>query len=238
MSDNSFQCQPAYLLHHQYYRESSLLVDVLTRDFGKVSILAKGVRKPKSKNAAVLRPFQLLNLTVVGRSDLKTLAGAEILGKMSDLKGLALYCGYYVNELIHHFLHKYDPHPEIFQEYHDCLVKLEEDNDAETALRCFELNLIEKIGYGIHLSYDVKNGKDIYTEKKYRFNAEFGLTEDVNGLFSGASLLAMQKREFIDPKVRSEAKILMRLVIDSHLQGKQLKSRAVISNILKRLNHE
>ena len=77
MSDNIFLCQPAYILHQQNYRESSLLLEVLTRDFGRISLIAKGVRKAKSKSAALLRPFQLLSLSYSGRSELKTMTGVE-----------------------------------------------------------------------------------------------------------------------------------------------------------------
>ncbi len=238
MSNSHIQCQPAYILHQIQYRETSLILDVLTRDFGRLSILAKGVRTSKAKNTAILRPFQLLNLSYTGRNDLKTLTNVEAFGELRELQGLALYCGYYASELVCHFLHKHDPHPEVFQEYGDCLINLKTFEDMETVLRCFELNLMDKVGYGVSLAYDGKNQKAIAPAKKYRFNSEYGLLEDRNGLFSGLSLIAMQNRQFSDPQVRTEAKKLMRLVIDNNLQGKQLKSGAVVNEILKRLNHE
>ncbi len=235
MSDYIVQCQPAYILRQQHYRESSLILDVLTQDYGRISMLAKGVRKPKSKNVAVLRTFLLLNLSFLGRTELKVLSDAEAIEQLQEISGLALYCGYYVNELIYRFLHKFDPHPEIFHDYKDCLAKLSQGNEIEATLRVFELNLMENIGYGIQLSYDSKNQKTIDSSKKYLFDREHGLTENSQGLFSGETLLAMQQRQFTDPTVRQEAKKLMRIVIDSHLNGQPFKSRAVINNIIRRL---
>ena len=101
MSDTVFYSQPAYILHQQNYRESSLLIDVLTRDLGRISLIAKGVRKAKSKTASAY--FGLLSpcrLSFVGKSDLKTLTDVEKTGITQELSGLALYCGFYVNELI------------------------------------------------------------------------------------------------------------------------------------------
>lgn len=238
MSNNSIQLQPAYLLHHHFYRETSLIIDVLTRDYGRFSAVAKGVRKPRSKYAAILRPFQLLNLSVSGKSEMKTLTYAETTGKVQDLKGLALYSGYYANELIYHLLHKHDPHPEVFENYQQCLEHLQMADDIEFALRCFEFNLLDKIGYGMHFGYDIKHQKAVDSSKKYRFNDEHGLVEDNNGQFSGVTLKAIQEKRLDNRQVRNEAKMLMRIVIDSHLQGKQLKSRTVVNDILKRLNHE
>jgi DNA repair protein RecO (recombination protein O) len=235
MTESVVYSQPAYILRQQNYRESSLLIDALTQDFGRISLVAKGVRKAKSKSAGVLRPFVYLSLSFVGRADLKTLTDAEIIGSPTELKGLAFYCGFYINELVCNFLHKDDPHPEVFQDYQDCLIKLAEDLQIETALRVFEFNLMEDVGYGVQLDYDLQNEKLVDAKKKYLFNNNEGMVEHLYGQFSGSALLAMQQRRFEDPCVLREAKVLMRMVIDSHLQGRQLKSRAVINNIIKRL---
>ena len=235
MSDTVAHSQPAFLLHQQNYRESSLLIDALTRDSGRISLIAKGVRKAKSKTAGILRPFVALSLSYVGKSDLRTLTDAEMLGLPNELPGLALYCGFYVNELVSNFLHKDDPHPEVFQDYQACLSRLAQGGQIEAALRGFELNLMDNIGYGVNLSYDLCYGKPIASNKKYAFNKDDGLVEDLKGQFSGLALLAIEQRRFDNPGVLSEAKMLMRAVIDSHLQGKQLKSRSVINNIAKRL---
>jgi DNA repair protein RecO (recombination protein O) len=235
MSDNVFHSQPAYILHQQHYRESSLIVDVLTRDLGRISLIAKGVRKAKSKTAGIMRPFAALSLSFVGKSELRTLTDAEIIGLPNELIGLALYCGFYINELVSAFLHKDDPHQEVFQDYQGCLTGLAQGTHIEAALRIFELNLMDNIGYGINLSYDLHNEKPITPCKKYLFNKDVGLVEDSDGPFSGSALIAIEQKQFNNPAVLSTAKLLMRTVIDSHLNGKQLKSRSVINNIVKRL---
>jgi DNA repair protein RecO (recombination protein O) len=235
MNDNACYGQPAYILKQINYRESSLLLDVLTRDFGRISLIAKGVRKVKSKTAGVLRPFHSLTISFIGKSELKTLADAELKGLGCLLEGMALYCGFYVNELITHFLQHHDAHPELFDHYELCLKQLAENKRIEIALRNFELNLLTETGYGLHLGFDISREKNIAANKKYLFNKENGMIEDVKGTISGATLLAMQNRNFEDPQVLAEAKQLMRTVIDAHLQGKPIKSRTVMQEVFKRL---
>jgi DNA repair protein RecO (recombination protein O) len=244
MTESAVYLQPAFILQQRKYRETSLIIDALTRDFGRISLLAKGVRKSKSKTAGILQPFIPLAISYVGKTELKTLTHVErrsgtraasdmhsnTIQPISEIKGLALYCGFYINELVSHFLHKYDPHPEVFDYYSECLASLADGSNIEAALRLFELNLIESAGYGLQLEYD-SNEKPIDPLKRYDFNVGQGPIEAVNGRFSGKTLLALSARELTDPQVLSEAKILMRTVIDVYLQGKKLKSRAVISKV-------
>lgn len=235
MSDSVYYGQPAYILKQIHYRESSLLVDALTRDLGRISFIAKGVRKIKSKTAGLLRPFLRLSISCAGKSELKTLTDAELAGSGHQLEGIALYCGFYVNELITLFLHQHDPHPGLYSHYENCLRALAENQQIESALRNFELNLLEETGYGLRLGYDISRENIIDTGKKYLFNKENGIIEDEKGCISGATLMAMQARNFTDQKVLTEAKQLMRAVIDSHLQGKSIKSRSVMHEVIKRI---
>jgi DNA repair protein RecO (recombination protein O) len=235
MSETIIQCQPAFVLRQQNYRETSLIIDLFTQDYGRLSILAKGVRKAKSKDFVLLQPFLLLNVSFLGRTELKTMSGVEATGQRSEITGMALYCGYYLNELLYRFLPKFDPHPEVFNDYKECLTKLCQGTELDASLRIFELNLMEKIGYGIQLDYDSKNKLAVDGAKKYIFDREQGITEYSEGLISGQTLLAMQQRKYSDPIVRKEAKQLMRMVIDSHLNGQVFKSRIVLNNLIKRL---
>ncbi len=235
MSDKVFYSQPGYILHQQHYRETSLIIDVLTRDFGRITLLAKGVRKTKSKTTGILRPFNSLSLSFVGNSNLKVLTQVEQTEGTGNLSGMALYCGFYINELIRSFLHQDDPHPEIYWDYQDCIMQLAQIDFAEAALRIFEIKLMENIGYGLQFGFDARHRKPIDSNKKYLFNKDDGLVEDTDGAFSGSALLAMEQKDFTDPLVLIEAKKLMRTVIDARLQGKRLKSRDVINNIIKRL---
>lgn len=241
MTEAVVYLQPAFILQQHKYRETSLIIDALTRDFGRVSLLAKGVRKAKSKTAGMLQPFIPLIISYVGKAELKTLSNVELSAGFGqtrginiisgDIKGLALYCGFYINELVVCFLHKYDPHPEVFDHYRECLSGLMGGASTEAALRQFELNLMECVGYGLQLRFD-GTGEPIEPLKRYDFNAGHGAVEAINGQFSGQTLLALNARELADPQVLSEAKILMRMVIDVYLQGRQLKSRGVINKVL------
>ncbi len=272
MTESAVYLQPAFILQHRKYRETSLIIDALTRDFGRISLLAKGVRKTKSKTAGMLQPFIPLLISYFGKAELKTLTDVErstcarqacgvqtvsedrragsgpahdihsipgdIIQPLREIKGLALYCGFYVNELIGYFLHKYDPHPEVFDYYNQCLSCLSDGANIEAALRQFELNLLEAVGYGLQLEYD-DNENPIESFKKYDFNVgQGGAVEALTGRFSGKTLLALNSRELNDPQVLIEAKILMRTIIDVYLQGKQLKSRAVINEIIKHISAE
>jgi DNA repair protein RecO (recombination protein O) len=233
MTNSAVYLQPGFILQQRKFRETSLIIDVLTRDFGRISLLAKGVRKARSKTAGLLQPFIPLTLSYFGKAELKTLTDVEIIQSFTELKGFSLYCGFYINELVGYFLHQYDPHPEVFTYYRDCLSCLSDNSKMETALRIFELNLMDAVGYGLQLDYDFHNEKPVNPLKKYYFNIEQGPIEGVDGQFSGKTLQALRLREFTDAQALIEAKMLMRSVIAVYLNGKPLKSRALINNITK-----
>ena len=235
MTDSAVYLQPAFILQQRKFKETSLILDVLTRDFGRVSLLAKGVRKAKSKTAGVLQPFIPLAVSYLGKTELKTLTHVEIIPPFIQLQGLALYCGFYVNELVACFLHQYDPHPEVFAYYSECLRCLSDSSKIEAALRIFELDLMDAVGYGLQLDYDFHHEKVVQPITHYHFNAEQGPIEAPDGHYSGKTLLALKAREFTDTHVLSEAKMLMRTAIAVYLQGKPLKSRAVINKIINYL---
>ncbi|MFU8788555.1 MAG: DNA repair protein RecO [Methylobacter sp.] len=231
MTETAVYLQPAFILQQHKYRETSLIIDALTRDFGRISLLAKGVRKAKSTSAGLLQPFIPLSLSYLGKAELKTLTAVDTMQPFKGLQGMALYCGFYINELVACFLHKYDPHPDVFDAYQACLASLAEGSGTEAALRLFELKLIEAAGYALQLEYD-HHEQPIEPLKKYHVEAGQWPVAAEDGLFSGETLQALNAKELTDAQVLSEAKILMRKVIDVHLQGKPLKSRAVIRNII------
>jgi len=230
MTETAVYLQPAFVLQQRNFRETSLIIEVLTRDFGRLSVLAKGVRKAKSKTAGLLQPFVPISISYVGKAELKTLTTVEMADSFAKLTGLALYCGFYVNELIGCFLHKHDPHPEVFVHYQSCLTRLAQEATLEPALRTFELDLLESIGYGLH----AETNKSSIRSVSYSFDNDRGLVADAKGLLSEKTVQAIQLRQFNDSQVLSEVKLLMRQVIDTHLQGRQLKSRAVINKLIKR----
>lgn len=233
MAEFAVYLQPAFILQHRPYRESSVLLEVFTRDFGIVTVLARGVRKEKSKTAGLLQPFSLLLLSYLDKNELKILTAAEMVSFFS-LQRLSLYCGFYVNELVQRFLHKHDPHTDLFIRYQACLQTLMASDAIEQSLRYFELDLLEEVGYGIQL--DLVAGRDtVQCDHYYDFQAELGIVEDQGGSISGQALLALSHREALLGATLSEAKLLTRKMLDVHLQGRPLKSRAVVANVIRYL---
>ena len=229
--------QPAYILQHKSYRETSLILDVFTRDYGLISLMARGVRKSKSKTAGVLLPFSLLNLSYLDRHDLKMLVDVEF-QTQHELSKLSLYCGFYVNELIQRFLHKHDPNPELFQRYQRILVELAllTGSDVETCLRSFELDLLAQAGYGVALDTESKTGRMVETDLLYSYRVEEGVVEDPAGHIEGATLIALAKTESLaNPAQQQQAKQLLRIMLAPHLHGKPLQSRAVLAKVMQYL---
>ncbi len=232
MIDNVVSLQPAFILHYRNFRETSLIAEVLTRDFGRFAVVAKGVRTPKSKLGPYIRPFVPVLLSFAGKSDLKTLTHIEPWQSAPKLNDLALYSGFYINELVTYFLHSFDPHPEVFLLYQNTLSELSNTLELEPVLRVFELNLLTQIGYGLQFDVDTLQ-QPVSPNKKYYFNADLGPVESELGDFSGSTLLALEARSFPNTATLTEAKKIMRSAINFHLNGKPLKSREVISKILK-----
>jgi len=233
MAESAVYLQPAFILQHRPYRETSLLLAVYTRDFGIVSVLAKGVRKEKSKLAGVLLPFTLLHLSYLDKNELKTLTQAEFVCNYA-LQRLALYCGFYLNELLQRFLYQNDPHPELFAGYQTCLDELFKGRHIEQTLRYFELAVLEACGYGVELDVD-HNQRQIDSRRRYSFQPNAGLCEDARGCISGASLMLLNAKAPLVDAALPETKQLLRTMLDAHLQGKPLQSRDVLAKMIKYL---
>ncbi len=226
--------QACFLLHHKPYQESSVLIDVLTQNSGKISLIAKGVRQQKAKHLGLLRPFLPLNISYTGAGGLKLLNHAEAGNSEIILPGINTYCGFYLNELIRYFLPVDEPYPDIFLAYFTCLQQLKTKLPIEAALRNFEVQLMQSLGYELQLQYDYLSHEPIKPDLNYRFDLELGARVDHQGKIHGATLIAMHQGTYIDQRQLNEAKWLMRQVIDFHLQGKTLQSRSLISKLQQR----
>lgn len=219
--------QSTFVLHRRPYRESSLLLEVFSCDYGKVALVAKGVRKNRSAVSAILQPFNPLKLSWSGKTDLHTMTAAELIPPGIFLSGRSLYCGLYLNELLHYFLHRHDPHRNLFSHYAATLVALAEQRDIEKALRYFELALLDETGFGLQIEQELENGGRIRTDRRYQYRIGQGLVELENsvGGIAGSTLINLVQRDLDGPVQLSESKKLMRKVIDQHLAGKPLRSR-------------
>jgi DNA repair protein RecO (recombination protein O) len=144
----------AYVLHRYDWSESSLILDLLTREQGRVAVVAKGAKRPHSQLRAVLLPFQRVNVSLgrmsdeEGASEVQTLRHADWAGGGSMLTGAALFSGFYLNELLMKLLARHDAHPVLFDAYAQTIPALAAGNDAqvEAALRAFELLLLREVG--------------------------------------------------------------------------------------------
>ena len=229
------QQQPAYILHRRPFRDSSQILDILTREHGKVAVVARGSRGSKSRLAGVLRPFLPLRVSWVAKSDLGTLTGAEAAGAPSGLRGDALLSAYYVNELMLHFLHRHDPQPEIYELYAQAIQALCGASNVAACLRHFELEFLSLLGYAVNLDREAGTETDVDPDRNYGYRVEEGPVpvERSEGtlVFSGATLLAIAAGQFDDAEVLRAANRLLRDVVSHHLGGKELQSRKVLLEV-------
>ena len=229
------QQQPAFILHHRPFRDTSQILDVLTRDHGKVAVVARGSRGSKSRLAGVLRPFLPLRVSWVAKSDLGTLTGAEAAGAPGNLRGDALLSAYYVNELMLHFLHRHDPQPEIYELYTEVISRLGSSDNVASILRAFELELLGLLGYAVSLDKQAGTHQDVEPERNYEYRVEQGPVpvDRAEGslVFDGETLLAIGAGRFDDADVLRAANRLLREVIAHHLGGKELRSRKVLLEV-------
>ena len=232
---NRQELQPAFVLHRYAFRETSFILEVFTRQFGRVPLVAKGARRPRSPLRGLLAPFQPLLLSWVGTRELRTLAGAEWQGGQPQLSGSALMSGFYANELLLYLLARDDPHADLFDDYAALLRELAElgapaDTDRLAArLRRFEIVLLRRLGYALNLDVDADTGEPVEADQDYRFLPERGPVPayaSAHGVeISGRSLLALARDELESPAVLAEAKTLMRAVLGHHMNGRTLFSR-------------
>ena len=229
------QQEPAWILHHRPFRDSSQILDILSREHGRLSVVARGSRGAKSRLKGILRPFLPLKLSWVIRSDLGTLTGAEINGAPLSLQGDALLSGYYSNELLLNLLHRHDPQPEIFDIYCGVIQGLASNASVSPSLRHFEIELLRTLGYAINLDHDTDSLQPLIPDRQYEYRPEQGPVA-VSGrhgqmIFSGARLQAIGMQQFEDPNVLRDAGRLLREVIAFHLGGKELKSKKVLMDL-------
>jgi DNA repair protein RecO (recombination protein O) len=232
------QEQPAYILHHRPFRDTSQILDVLSRDHGKLALVARGSRAPKSKLKGVLRPFLPLRVSWVQRSDLGTLTGAESAGRPLSLGGDALMAGYYTNELLLNFLHRHDPQPEIYDLYSTALHELRADSNIAACLRRFEIGLLQLLGYALEFEHAADATSGLEPQQSYEYRVEQGPVPVSRSegamVFSGETLRRIGAEEFDDAVVLRAANRLLRRVISHHLGGKELKTRKVLQDLHRR----
>jgi DNA repair protein RecO (recombination protein O) len=230
--DPNTSLHDAYVLHTRAYQESSLLVELLTKK-GRLSVIAKGAKRPKSSFRGILQPFIPLSIRVVGRNELKTLTHAEVTQPHVLLEGDYVFAGFYVNELLMRLLLKEAPCDYLFTAYEDILSALRKQEDLWICLRIFEKTLLQILGYELNLSHDAHSGEVVDPGAQYIYWLEKGPMRWEAGtpipaksyIFSGKSLLDLAQNDLNDPLARKQAKKLLRQALDIYLGTRPLCTR-------------
>jgi DNA repair protein RecO (recombination protein O) len=229
--------QPVYVLHTYPYKETSLVVELFTRDFGRVSAVAKGARRPRSAMRGMLQSFQPLLGAWSGKLELKTLHSLEWYSGLLMLQGEALMCGFYLNELLLRLLPREDAHEALFDEYTQTLKLLSlAPDDSANILRRFELRLLQALGYAVPLTQNIRD-EAVTAEAHYYYVPEVGPVSSKhdyqeNGVqLSGKTLLDMAQDDYADLQTQQQSKQLMRLLLAHYLGDKPLHTRQLLIDL-------
>ena len=222
-----------FLLHQRSYGETSIIADVFTQKSGKISFIAKGAKKPKSKFFGYLVPFQKLKITYSGRSELKTLTSIDRdLASNSNTFSKVSYSLLYINELLMKLLPKDAKHEELFVLYDEFLRKINKNNNLEISLRHFELDLLDMLGYGFDYDSEIDSNDPIEAELSYVFVSERGFRKSNSSSFKGKDILSIKKRKLEAVPLKYLKEITTK-AIGICLEGKDLASRKIFKSIKK-----
>ena len=235
MSKRRADHQPAYVLHTYPYKETSLIVEAFTRAFGRVALLARGARRPRSAMRGVLLSFHPLRLGWSASAELGNLISAEWSGALQPLAGRSLMCGFYLNELLLRLLPRDDPHEALFDFYGDVLAALAGGGNQAAVLRSFEKRLLAELGYAPLLEHDATSGAPIEPGRRYVYEPDRGPMPLQNShsefSVSGQTLLDVAAGEYDRPETRDEVRLLLRALIGQRLHGQVLHTRAVLREL-------
>jgi DNA repair protein RecO (recombination protein O) len=223
--------EPAYVLHHREYRDTSRILDVFTQRHGRLTLFARGARGPKSRLAPLLMPFRPLFVSWTGRGDAAQLAGAEPDGEALPLAPRHVMSAFYLNELLISLTTRHDPQPQLFEDYARALRRLCVEARPDAALRVFEKRLLECIGYGLEL--------DVAADSHYQYRPSHGLyevREDAAGAYAGRTLLALREESLDDAQTLEVARRVLRQALDHCLEGRELRTRSVARSMARRGN--
>ena len=231
--------QPVYVLHTYPFKETSLVVELFSQQFGRIAAVAKGARRPHSAMRGMLQSFQLLDGAWSGKNELKTLHSLDWNAGLTLIKGEALMCGFYMNELLLRLLPREDAHENLFKYYSTTLNTLAKSQNLAMTLRRFELKLLQEMGYAVPLQVDV-NDTPVIADKMYRYQAEYGAC-DLNGSkivmqknsvqLGGKAMLDMARDDYSDAQTQSQSKQLMRYLLAHYLGDKPLHTRQLLIDL-------
>ncbi len=222
----------AYVLHTRPFRETSMLVEILSAEQGRLTVVARGAKRGKSKISSLLQPFLALKLSWYGDGDLVTLVDVEACQPGPTLSGRNAICGLYLNELLVKLLPRWDSCTVLYNEYEAAIVALAAQQILDQIiLRKFEMQLLKSMGYALQLHREITTGMAVHADQYYVFDPEQGPRLAVAGnpsAIKGASLLALAAEAWQEPGVLLDIKRLMRVVLRHHLGARQLISRELL----------
>lgn len=232
--------EPAFVLHAYPYKETSLIVEAFSREQGRVGMVAKGAKRPRSELRGLLQAFQPLSLSWAGAAELKTLVKAEWRGGVPLPAGAALLAAFYLNELLLKLLPREDAHPALWDDYQEALVALAAGEGAgaqAVVLRRFEVRLLAALGYALPLTTEAGTGTAVDPAARYHYAFDAGPRRQVGEarppgpLVRGATLLALAEQRYPDAATAAEARQLMREVLDHHLESRRIESRRIVADL-------
>ncbi len=233
---NRIEDQPAFVLHSYPFRETSLLLEVFSRNHGRLALVARGARRPRSVLRGVLMNFQPLRLSWFGKGEVRTLHAAEWQGGQPQLQGTALLCGFYINELLLNLTARDDPHESLFDYYQHTLQRLAQETDHAATLRSFEKHLLQELGYALLLDQEAGSGTPVQPDGRYRYVIERGVVPEGPDMpegvaLAGKTLLDMTADDYRDPASAQQAKQVMRTLLNHYLAGRTLHTRELIKDL-------
>ena len=228
--------QPAYVLHARPWRETSLIVELLTRDHGRVGVVARGVQGAKRHPLrAALQPLQHVRADFLPRGELARLLQAEAIDAAPRLQGEPLMASFYASELLLRLMPRQDPAPDLYERYGELRARLADAAGLAWQLRRFERDLLELLGYGLPLD-SAEDGDALDPAARYRLDAERGAVRDRShspGSTSGAALLALAADRCPPAEQLAELRGALRGVLASHLGPSGLKSWGLLSELAR-----
>jgi len=228
--------EPGYVLHSYPYKETSLIVEVFTRRHGRLGLLARGARRPRSAIRGMLLAFHPLGLSWSGSGELGTLRTVDWTGTHRAPAGRGLMCGFYLNELLLRLLPREDPHERLFDAYAEGLRGLATGGNEEPVLRGFERRLLGELGYAPLLEQDAASGAPIDPDRRYVYEPDRGPVAVHGGhaaasALSGQTLLDIANDDYARADTRDEARRLLRELIAQRLGGQTLHTRTVLKEL-------
>jgi DNA repair protein RecO (recombination protein O) len=226
--------QACWILHHYPYRDSSLLLEVFSREHGRIGLVARGARAARGRWHNQLQMLRPLWLSWQQRGELGTLTDVDMRSRAPLVSGRQVLSACYLNELLLRLLSRHDPHPELFDHYERALARLTQAE--EQALRGFEKHLLQELGYGLLLDCEADGVTPVQAGALYEYRLEAGpvrcSSPPADGIsLDGASLLALRDEQLDNPRACREVKALMRVVLSSYLGARPLKTRAVLRQL-------